>query len=177
MSRLDSAIRRLQAQRDLLNQAAQEIRSVEGVVLELGLGNGRTYDHLRAILPDREIYVFEREVRAHPDCIPDDEHLFLGEVIDNLGLAEQTLGGRAALVHADLGSGDKEANKAFARDILSPALIPLLAKGAYVLSDQPLSLPGAVTLPLPTGMDPNRYHIYRVDAPRSAPSTSYESHS
>ena len=71
MSRLDSAIRRLQAQRDLLNQAAQDIGSMEGVVLELGLGNGRTYDHMRAILPDREIYVFEREVRAHPDCIPD----------------------------------------------------------------------------------------------------------
>ena len=165
MSRLDSAIRRLQAQRDLLNQAAQDIGSMEGVVLELGLGNGRTYDHMRAILPDREIYVFEREVRAHPDCIPDDQHLFLGDVIDNLGLARKTLAGRAILVHADLGSGDKDANMAFARNKLSPALLPLLATGAYVVSDQPLSLPGAVMLPLPAGMDLDRYHIYRADDP------------
>src|SRR4051812_41343381 len=45
MTRLDSAIRRLTAQRDLLNWAAQAIGPT-GLVLELGLGNGRTYDHL-----------------------------------------------------------------------------------------------------------------------------------
>ena len=52
MTRLDSVIRRLTAQRDLLNWAAEEI-SPAGLILELGLGNGRTYDHLRTRLPDR----------------------------------------------------------------------------------------------------------------------------
>ena len=79
MSRLDSFIRRLEAQR-VSRYAAAQIRGMAGPVLELGLGNGRTYDHLRELLPEREIFVFEREVKAHPDCIPDAAHLILGDV-------------------------------------------------------------------------------------------------
>ena len=52
MSRLDSFIRRLQAQRACLSEAAAQIRGVDGFVLELGLGNGRTFDHLREICAD-----------------------------------------------------------------------------------------------------------------------------
>src|SRR5690606_39857021 len=80
MSRLDSFIRRLEAQRACLGLAAAMIHALPGPVLELGLGNGRTYDHLRELLPEREIFVFEREVNAHPDCIPDAAHLILGDV-------------------------------------------------------------------------------------------------
>ena len=53
MSRLDSMLRRLTAQRDGLNWAAQQISGVAGDVLDLGLGNGRTYDHLREVMPER----------------------------------------------------------------------------------------------------------------------------
>ena len=84
MSRLDSAIRRLQAQRSCLDDAARRIAGLPGIVFELGLGNGRTYDHLREVLPDREIYVFERRVAAHPDCVPPDDKLFLGNVEETL---------------------------------------------------------------------------------------------
>ena len=49
MSRLDSFIRRMQAQRDCLNAAAGLIADVPGVVFDLGLGNGRTFDHLREV--------------------------------------------------------------------------------------------------------------------------------
>ena len=75
MSRLDSVIRRLRAQRACLQRAVEMIRDLPGPVLELGLGNGRTYDHLRQSLPDREIFVFEREVAADPGCLPDAAHL------------------------------------------------------------------------------------------------------
>ncbi len=74
MSRLDSAIRRLQAQRACLDAAAALVAGLPGPVLELGLGNGRTYDHLREILPAREIFVFERRIAAHPASIPDERH-------------------------------------------------------------------------------------------------------
>jgi S-adenosyl-L-methionine methyltransferase len=84
MSRLDSFIRRLEAQRACLEHAAGQIRDLPGPVLELGLGNGRTFDHLCELLPAREIFVFEREVRAHPDCIPDPAHLILGDVRETL---------------------------------------------------------------------------------------------
>ncbi len=69
MSRLDSFIRRMIAQRDCLAAAARLIGDIPGPVLELGLGNGRTYDHLREILPGREIFVFDRRVAAHPDGV------------------------------------------------------------------------------------------------------------
>ena len=67
MSRLDSFIRRLEAQRACLDRAAALVAGLAGPVLELGLGNGRTYDHLRALLPGRDIFVFERAVSAHPE--------------------------------------------------------------------------------------------------------------
>jgi len=59
MSRLDSFIRRLEAQRQCLNHCAGLIAEVDGPILEVGLGNGRTFDHLREIFPSREIFVFE----------------------------------------------------------------------------------------------------------------------
>ncbi len=84
MSRLDSAIRRLEAQRAAIDHAAQLIKNVPGPVLELGLGNGRTYDHLRLRLPHRHIYAFDRQVAAHPDCIPAAPYLLLGDFNDTL---------------------------------------------------------------------------------------------
>ena len=71
MSRLDSFIRRLEAQRIVLNWAAAAIAGREGPVLELGLGNGRTYDHLRDILPGRAIHAFDRQAKANPRSMPE----------------------------------------------------------------------------------------------------------
>ena len=79
-----------------------------GVILELGLGNGRTYDHLRGLFPERDIYVFDRQIDAHPDCIPDDDHMFVGEVVERLPDAAARVGKSAALVHSDIGSGRPE---------------------------------------------------------------------
>lgn len=161
MSRLDSFIRRMMAQRECLDAAARLIEDVPGVVLELGLGNGRTYDHMRTLLPDRDIYVFERKIAAHPDCIPDDDHVFLGEVVDRLPDAAARLGQTVALVHSDIGSGRPETDA-----ILFGQLVPLLAAmvcpGGIVLSDQKLPAGDWQSLPLPDGVAAERYFIYRV---------------
>ena len=112
MSRLDSFIARMQAQRDCLNFLKPAIDALPGPILEVGLGNGRTYDHLRDLFPGRDIYVFERKVAAHPACIPPDYRLFLGEARQSIPEAAKTLGARAALIHTDLGTGDHQANMA-----------------------------------------------------------------
>ena len=65
MSRLDSSIARLMAQRVCLGFVATELLGRPGCVLELGLGNGRTYDHIRSLMPERRIYVFDRRIAAH----------------------------------------------------------------------------------------------------------------
>ena len=131
MSRLDSFIRRLEAQRACLNHAAELIADVEGPVLELGLGNGRTYDHLRELFQSnktrwRDIYVCERRVAAHPDCIPPADRLLLGDMFETLPAAHATLAGRVALAHFDAGTGDAAANLALAAG-LRPLILPLPA--------------------------------------------------
>ena len=160
MSRLDSFIRRLEAQRACLDLAAGAIGNLPGIVLELGLGNGRTYDHLRERLPDREIIVFEREVRAHPDCIPDDAHLVLGAIEDTLPAFAESHAKQAVLVHSDIGTGDAARNRALA-GWLADALPPLLGSGSFVVADQPLDGPPLARQPLPGGIAADRYFIYR----------------
>ena len=161
MSRLDSFIRRALAQRDCLADAVRRTAHLEGPVIELGLGNGRTYDHLRRLLPERDIFVFERRVAAHPDCLPDAEHLFLGDFRQTIPSAMTRLGAPAVLLHGDVGSGDA-AKTAVLAAWLGPAIQHLLAPGAVVVCDQ--ALPGAGLHPLapPPGVDAERYFMYRA---------------
>jgi hypothetical protein len=161
VSRLDSFIRRLQAQRVCLDHAVGLIRDLPGPVLELGLGNGRTYDHLREHLPGRDIYVCERQVAAHPDCIPPDRFLILGDMRETLPQARARIGAAVALVHADLGSGDAEANRRQAVE-LAPLIAGLLRPGGIVASDQVLTTSHLRPLELPTGVKPGRYFLYRT---------------
>jgi hypothetical protein len=160
MSRLDSFIRRLEAQRACLNLAAELIRDIDGIVLELGLGNGRTYDHLRELFPAREIYVCERRVAAHPDCVPPPDRLILGDMRETLPAARARMGGRVALAHFDVGTGDAAANLALAAE-LTPLIIPLLRTGAVLASDPRIDAADLLGLPLPDGISPGRYHLYR----------------
>lgn len=163
MSRLDSFIRRLEAQRACLDRAAELIADIPGPVFELGLGNGRTYDHLRERFPAREIFVFEMKISAHPDCIPDAEHLFLGDVLEQLPAALPRFRGEVALVHADIGSGVVADNRRLAAS-LSAILPPFLSSGALVVTDQEMSIVGAEALELPASVAPGRYHMARAAA-------------
>ena len=166
MSRLDSFIRRLQAQRACLDWAIDAIRSLPGPVLEIGLGNGRTYDHLRSRLKQgRAIFAFDRQLAAHPACAPDRDHLVLGDFRDTLPAFAGRLGPTAALVHADTGSGDEAASQAQAQ-WLADVVNEVLAPGAVVVSDQNMSQrdrlpPGWQAAPLPPEVQPGRYFIYR----------------
>ncbi|MEC9347203.1 MAG: class I SAM-dependent methyltransferase [Pseudomonadota bacterium] len=160
MSRLDSVIARLTAQRACLDRVSDAIAGLPGPVLELGLGNGRTYDHLRQNLPGRDIYVFERQVNAHPDCIPPDSHLFLGDFRMTLPAVAARFAGQVALVHADTGTGDKSASLALAR-LLGPLVIPLMRPGGLLASDQPFEDAALVAIDLPDGVPVGRYHLYK----------------
>ena len=162
MSRLDINIRRLEAQRACLNLAAESIRDLPGPVFELGLGNGRTYDHLRAILPGREIFVFEREVAAHPDCIPDPAHLYRGDFRDTLPEAAERFAGRVALMHADVGSANPERDARLAA-FIAGELPKLLMPGGIVAADRDVAFAGARALALPAGLEPGVYFMYRLD--------------
>ncbi len=161
MSRLDSFIRRVMAQRDCLNHAARLVADKSGPVLELGLGNGRTYDHLRSLFSPDDIFVFDRHVLAHPDCIPDNAHMIIGDFLETVPNALSYIGSKAVMAHCDIGSGDKEQSLKLAAD-LAQYLPNLLVTGAVIVSDQPFDVAGWTSLPLPDSVAKGRYHIYRI---------------
>lgn len=160
MSRLDSFIRRLEAQRACLDHAARLIGRLPGPIVEIGLGNGRTYDHLRSLFPDRPIFVFDRKLDPHPACRPPEDRLFLGDIARTLPTALGRMRRRAALVHADIGCGDPEVTARNARK-LARYLPAIVAQGAVIASDQPIEARWTEPLPLPPGVEEGRYHLYR----------------
>ena len=161
MSRLDSAIRRLTSQKIALEWAARKVARLDGIILELGLGNGRTYDHLRSILPNRDIYVFEREIAAHPDCIPEENFQFLGDFRDSLPRANKRLGANSVLAHLDIGTGEKNNSLTLAREI-APFVEKLLLPKAIIISDQEVQRWVLKKLPLPVGIAQDKIYIYRL---------------
>jgi len=161
LSRLDTFIKRVTAQRDCLNEIARRLAGRREPVLELGLGNGRTYDHLRALFPAEDIYVFDREVAAHPACIPAPDHMLLGDFRETLGGALARIGRRAMLAHGDFGSADLARTAALA-EWLGPALDALMAPGGYVVSDQPMAVARWRPVAPPATVEPDRYFIWQV---------------
>lgn len=161
MSRLDSFIRRLEAQRACIDHAVSLVVALPGPVIEVGLGNGRTFDHLRDRTGNREIFAFDRQVAAHPACVPDEAHLLLGDFRAMLAKAAVSLGGKVALCHADIGSGDEAASQALGAEI-APLIEALMAPGGIVVGDQPMRAARWEELPLPPGIEPSRYFIWRV---------------
>ncbi|MCL6283789.1 class I SAM-dependent methyltransferase [Ruegeria sp. 2012CJ41-6] len=158
MSRLDSMLRRLSAQRDGLNWAAAQIADQPGEVLDMGLGNGRTYDHLREILPDRRIRVMDRVLACHPSCTPPEEDFLLGEAEPMLQhLAAE--GVQVILAHYDFGRGIKKDDVAEAAR-LSPLIAKIMAPGALLVSGQPLV--GFEQISGPDTIAKDRYLFYRA---------------
>lgn len=157
MSRLESMRRRLSAQIDGLNWAAELVAEMDGDVLELGLGNGRTYDHLRQQMPNRRIWVIDRILQPHPSCVPPEADFLQGEADDMLAeLARR--GAKMVLAHYDFGFGVKEKDVAEGAR-LSPLIAPLMVPGGLVVSQQPLI--GFKQIKGPQTIDPDRYLFYR----------------
>jgi hypothetical protein len=163
MSRLDSFINRLQAQRACLDFAAASLAGRAGPVLEIGLGNGRTFDHLRSRLPDNPIYVFDYRVAAHANCVPAADRLFLGDFRETLPRAAQQLGRHAVLAHGDFGGSADASETADVARAVARWLKEVMAPGGLVVCDQRLDNGGDWTrLDPPPGVPSERYFMWRV---------------
>lgn len=159
MSRLDVFINRMVSQRACLNHAAAATKGLRGPVFELGLGNGRTFHHMREIMAERDIFVFERDPTAQPDSTPSEDRLILGDVRKTLVDALTRFGPTATVVHADLGGQDLRKNDVFAKEI-SPLVEPLLAKGGFMVSSDRMYFSELEELPLPPDAIPGRCFLY-----------------
>ncbi|KQK30704.1 hypothetical protein ARD30_12180 [Bosea thiooxidans] len=160
MSRLDSFIRRLEAQRAVLNWAAAMIRDRGGLVLELGLGNGRTYDHLRELLSGREIHVFDLEPKPNPFSMPPAQFLVVGDMAKTLPAFVEQHGAAAVLIHVDVTVGVPEQDAA--AFVWLPAHVAALAMtGAIIVSGWALEHDKLEPLALPDEVPEGRYFAYR----------------
>ncbi len=159
-SRLDLFIDRMVSQRACLDYAISETEAMAGPVFELGLGNGRTYHHMRQRIQGRDIYVFERAVASHPDSTPPGEMTVLGDVTETLPATLKRMGPVATLIHADLGGHNRKKNDAFARRI-SPLVEPILAPGGYMVSSDRMYFDDLQEMPLPSGAVEGRCFVYR----------------
>lgn len=157
MSRLDSFIRRLTAQRDILNHLAEDVAQLDGPIMELGLGNGRTFDHLRERFPGRRILAFDRAANASAHSMPPADDLILGEIEET---AQAFLGIDAALAHADIGTG-YPGKDAITLRWLPQLMAGVVVSGGVAVSGLPLDHPDLVPLPLPAGVQEDRYFLYR----------------
>lgn len=158
MSRLDSFIRRLTAQRDILNHVHADLSLPEGrPVMEIGLGNGRTFNHLRELFPDRRIVAFDRAMGAHASSVPDEDNLVIGEISDT---AQAYIGVDAALVHADIGTGYPEKD-AVTLTWLPQLVAGMLGQNGVAVSGLPLDDERLAPLAVPASVPENRYFLYR----------------
>jgi hypothetical protein len=157
MSRLDSFIRRLTAQRDILNSIVGLVGPLEGPVIEFGLGNGRTYDHLREIFAGRRIIAFDREVRSYSASTPPAEDMVTGDIRET---GQRFLGVNAALAHADIGTGHDDID-AVTLTWLPQLMAGVLRSGGIAVSGLPLDRPELDPLSLPDGIKSGRYFLYR----------------
>jgi len=158
MSRLDSMLRRFTAQRDGLNWAAGLISDTPGDVLDMGLGNGRTYDHMREIMPERRLWVMDRILQCHPSCVPPEQDFLQCEAEDGLRRLTE-IGASIILSHYDFGIGIKQDDVAEAARF-SPLIAAVMAKGGMIVSGQPLV--GFEEIRGPEHIAPDRYYFYRT---------------
>lgn len=160
MSRLDSFINRMSAQRDILNHIRDEMDLPEGAVLEVGLGNGRTYSHLRENFADRRIVAFDRQFAAHKTLSPAPGDFIEGEINET---GQAFVGKNAALVHADIGTGypDKDA---ITLRWLPDMVVGMLAEGGVAVSGLPLTHAKLEALPRLPSVEEGRYFYYRRTA-------------
>jgi hypothetical protein len=163
-TRLERFIARMLGQRCGIDAAAAATAALPGVVWELGLGNGRTYDHLRERFHGRAIVVFDRQIMAHPDCIPPADMVRLGDFRDTLP-AEVAHSRRAVVVvHADIGNGDVAASRALGC-MLAPLFVQALVSGGYLVGDQPMDDPALVPIALAdiggADLPADTYFVYR----------------
>ncbi|KAB7616009.1 hypothetical protein F9L33_04395 [Amylibacter sp. SFDW26] len=158
MSRLESMMRRLAAQKIGLEWCVEQTKDIIGDLAEIGLGNGRSYDHLREIAPDRKIWVLDRVLQCHPSCIPPAGTFLQGEASeviaqmkrDNIGIA---------LAHYDFGVGIKDKDEAEAA-ALSPLIRDIMVKDGLLISGQPLV--GFTQIEGPAEIPAGRYYFYKT---------------
>jgi hypothetical protein len=168
VSRLQFHIEQKIAQRDSIDLAARRLAGRPGVIVEFGLGKGRSYTHLRARFPGHPIVCFDRRDATHPGWGPPPEALVLGDLREVLRdpAVEARFRGQVLLAHLDLARGDSDDTALHA--LVVRQIRTWLRPGAWVLSDRRLPPEAAAGLQAVDTAGqvahPERFFAYVLDA-------------
>ena len=160
MSRLEDLTHRFLTQRAALDLGVELIADIDGIIVELGLGKGRTFDHLRERLSGRTIYVFDHELSCEPEYAPAPEYRMFGNITETLPAFCERFSGQAALIHSDVGTRDREHDQPLV-DCIATQLETLITAGGVIVSDRPMQQRGWSTLPSLREMEHFPYFMYR----------------
>jgi trans-aconitate methyltransferase len=156
---LERTLYRLRAQYATLGAAISAVAARRGLVWEIGLGKGRSYDHLRRVLPEAPVFGLDRQRVSVPDCTPPDDRLVIGELAATLPRLATAHAGQVVLAHIDLGTDPPdEATRAVLERWLPVALAP----GGVVAAGTPLALAGAQSLAVPEAAKAGGYALYLI---------------
>ena len=158
MSALDDLIRRLIAQRSCLDRAAEWIGQMPGQVILVGFGDGAVYHHLCALMPRREIVIFDRSIDAEVLLQLPSERVVLGDPTMTLPFAWDRIKRTAILAVLNF----PVTNPPRVAGEIAPLLAPMLAPGAIVIGEKPVDVPDWSGLPLPGNIATGRFHMYRA---------------
>ena len=161
MSRLEEFTNRFLSQAAAINEAAEHLTDVPGVIIELGLGKGRTFDHLRERFPDREIYVFDRELSCEQEYAPPHKYRVFGDIRKTLPSFCNRFHGQVAFAHSDIGTKDRQKDAPLTQFVVSQLTQLLTLEGALLASDRPMEAEQWHELPLLPEFKVWRYHMYR----------------
>ena len=161
MSRLEEFTNRFLSQAAAINHAATMLTDVPGIIVELGLGKGRTFDHLRERFPDREIYVFDRELSCEKEYAPPPEYWVFGEIRETLPAFCDKFKGKVAFAHSDIGTRDRQKDMPLTNFVVSQLRVLLTQDRAMLASDRPMESDQWRELPLLPEFNAWRYHLYQ----------------
>ena len=161
MSRLEDLTHRFLTQQAALNRAIELIGDLDGIVVELGLGKGRSFDHLRERLPGRDIYVFDYELSCESELAPPPAFCVFGDIAETLPDFCRRFAGQAALIHSDIGTRHREADMPLV-NFVADHLTVLIRKDGVIASDRPMVGKAWVALPWVREMTHFPYYMYRM---------------
>ncbi|MGL1932596.1 MAG: hypothetical protein OCC45_12695 [Desulfotalea sp.] len=139
LTRIERLARRLPIQIDLISQAIEETNKLDGIILELGLGEGRTLEYLENNTSS-PIIVFEIDDNAKMNNVRKTTKLVKGDIFETLPKMLGTLSQGVRIAHVDIGTTD------YSDDIdrISPLqriLESVVNVGGFIVCDRPIDFP------------------------------------